>query len=146
MDSYPAATEQQPLAVDRDHHELMEFLFENSSMKQTARHSVKQGLLAGAGAVAGGILLGPLGGLLGGVAGSVLGFLMADDYDGAVQQLAQVQDKERLVRAVHSVLLAAGASAKQFESAEAFRSALLQLAQQRPVREQVWKACLEAIE
>jgi len=149
MDDYPAAEDiPNPLSVETQHHELLEFLVDNDQMKDTAKHSLKQGLWAGGGAVAGGMLFGPAGGLVGGIVGSVVGFFQSDDYEGAVQQILVLEDthKERLVQAVQKVLITAGATARNFESADAFRGALVQFAAQRPVREQVWKACLEAIE
>lgn len=146
-DDYPAA-DPIPGPIDSYHTELMEFLVDNQDMRKAAQHSLRQGLFAGGGAIAGGLLLGPVGGLVGGIAGSVLGFLQADDYDGAVQQLLKLDQahQERLLLGVRTALIAAGASAQQFNSPQAFRSTLIELASTRSVREQVWKACLDCIE
>ena len=88
------------------------------------------------------------GGLVGGITGSIIGFMQADQYDGAVQQLLQLEGarREQLMQAVGGVLKAAGASAIQFESPEAFRGALVELATRRQVRDQLWQACLRAME
>lgn len=147
MDDYPAADDIPDPAVEFQFQELTQFLTNNPEMRTTAKQSIQQGLYAGGGAVVGGMLLGPVGGLVGGVMGSLVGFWTADDYDGAVQQILLVRGsrKERLVQEVHRVLLQAGATARQFENAQAFRSALVNFASQRAVRDQVWKACLESI-
>lgn len=133
--------------IDDYHTELVEFLAESPSMKHAARSAMKQGLGAAAGATMGGLLLGPVGGLLGGIVGSVAGFMAVDDYDGVVQQIVKLQSdakKERLIRGVRQVLVKAGAAMPT--SATAFRGALVELAQQRDVREQVWKLCMEAVD
>ena len=133
--------------IDGQHRELMAFLMDNPQMRSTARHSLKQGLWAGGGAVAGGLVLGPLGGLLGGIAGSLVGFVKSDPYDGIVQQLGGLDGprKERLIRAVRTTLVTAGATAAQFQTTGAFRGALVELATRKQVRDQVWKACVEAV-
>jgi hypothetical protein len=149
MDDYPASEAiPDPARVDFQHHELIEFLMDNTEMKKAAKHSLKQGLFAGGGAVAGGMLLGPVGGLIGGVAGSLVGFFQSDNYDGAVQQIIQLEGarKDRIVQEVGKVLMTAGATAKQFETADAFRAALVQFASQRNVRDQVWKVCQQVVE
>jgi hypothetical protein len=89
-----------------------------------------------------------LGGLIGGVAGSLMGFLQSDNYDGALTQIIQLEGarKDRIVQEVGKVLMTAGATAKQFETADAFRAALVQFASQRNVREQVWNACVQVVE
>jgi len=117
-------------------------------MRKTARSAVKQAAWSGGGAVLGGLLLGPIGGLVGGISGSVIGFMQADNYDGIVQQMLQLEGdrRERLVQAVGGVLTAAGATASQFESPEAFRGALVDLASQRQIRDKLWQACLCAME
>jgi hypothetical protein len=95
----------------------------------------------------GGLTLGPVGGLVGGIIGSIAGFLAVDDYDGIVQQIVKIQSeaqKERLIKGVRKVLLTAGAAMPT--SPAAFRGTLVELAQQRGVREQVWKLCMDAVE
>jgi hypothetical protein len=149
MDDYPASEAiPDPARVDFQHHELIEFLMDNTEMRKAAKHSLKQGLFAGGGAVAGGMLLGPVGGLIGGVAGSLVGFFQSDNYDGAVQQIIQLEGtrKDRIVQEVGKVLMTAGATAKQFETPDAFRAALVQFASQRNVRDQVWRACQQVVE
>lgn len=149
MDDYPASEAiPDPARVDFQHHELIEFLMDNTEMKKAAKHSLKQGLFAGGGAVAGGMLLGPLGGLIGGVAGSLVGFFQSDNYDGAVQQIIQLEGtrKDRIVQEVGKVLMTAGATAKHFETADAFRAALVQFASQRNVRDRVWQVCQQVVE
>jgi hypothetical protein len=149
MDDYPASDHiPDPDRVEVEYTELMEFLSNNQDMRKAAKGSLQQSLYAGGGAMAGGMLLGPVGGLIGGVTGSLMGFFRADDYDGAVQQILQLEGarKARLVEQVHKVLLNAGASVQQFESAEAFRATLVEFASQRAVRDQVWRTCLESIQ
>jgi len=149
MDDYPAADPiPDPDRVSFQHHELIEFLTDNSEMRKAAKNSLQQGLFAGGGAVAGGILLGPIGGLVGGVVGSIMGFFHTDDYDGALQQIIKLEGvrKDMLLQAVSKVLVTAGATAQSFETAEAFRMALVQFASQRTVREQVWRACINVVE
>ena len=143
MDDYPAADDIPDL--DTQHHELIEFLTNNHEMRKAAKHSLQQGLFAGAGAVAGGFLLGPIGGLVEGIAGSIVGFSRAEDYDGAIHQILKLETsrKSQLVSEVHQVLRTAGA--QQLNSAEAFKEALVQFASQRAVRDQVWRACLDSI-
>lgn len=143
MDDYPAAEPIPDLAL---HHEtLMDFLVHSDAMRVTAKHALRQGLYAGGGAVAGALVAGPLGGLMGGIAGSVLGFWQTPNYEGILQHLLALDpaQQERLIKAVKVVLLAAGAS--QLQTPQAFQTALLGLASQRHVREQVWNACLEAV-
>ena len=110
--------------------------------------SERQGLLAGSGAVAGGLLLGPVGGLVGGIAGSVVGYFNAPNYNGAIQQIMVLEGHRRdaLVRAVRLSLLHAGANARSFDSPQQFKETLLQFAAQRQVRDQIWKACVDALE
>jgi predicted component of type VI protein secretion system len=88
-----------------------------------------------------------VGGLIGGIAGSIVGFFQADDYSGIVQQLAGLPEerKDVLLSEVRSALTRAGATAKQFESAEAFRGALTEYASQPTVRDQIWRACVHAM-
>lgn len=126
---------------------LTEFLTENDDMKKAAVNSMKQGLLAGGGAVAGGMVLGPIGGLVGGIVGSVVGFAQAPKYQGVVQHVLQLQDgpqKEMLLKQVCTTLVQAGANSN-FQSGTEFKRALVSMAGQRRVREQIWGACLEAM-
>lgn len=148
MDDYPAAEPIPNPSVEFSFQELMEFLQNNNDMRKTGKQSLKQGLMAGGGAVAGGVLFGPVGGLLGGIVGSLAGFLSADDYDGAVQQIMHVNgdSKRKLVEHVYSILKQAGASSSNFDSPEAFRATLVDLAGQQSVRDQVWTACLSSID
>jgi hypothetical protein len=147
-DYYPAAEAiPDPSLMDIQHNELVAFLTGSAEMRKTAKSSIKQSLYAGSGALAGGFFLGPVGGLIGGIAGSVLGFLQADDYDGAVLAICKLEDNRRqvLMKSVGQVLMAAGASAQQFQTSDAFRGALANLAARRDVREQLWNACAEAV-
>jgi len=149
MDSYPAADRiPDPSLAGSQYHELMEFLNNNRDMRKAAKHSMKQGLWAGGGAVAGGLVLGPVGGLIGGIAGSLVGFMQSDNYDGVVQQVLALDRarQERLVQAVSQILKSSGANAQQFESPEAFRAALYEFASKPTVRDQMWRACVAAIE
>ena len=116
-------------------------------MRTAAQGSLKQGLCAAGGAIAGGFVLGPVGGLVGGIGGSIYGFLTADNYDGALVQIMALEkaQQERLMSEVGGVLRAAGASAQQFESPEAFRATLVEfVSSQHQVRDSIWRACLEA--
>mmetsp|Transcript_15524 Transcript_15524/g.21193 ORF Transcript_15524/g.21193 Transcript_15524/m.21193 type:complete len:144 (-) Transcript_15524:598-1029(-) len=129
------------------HGELIRFLTQSEEMRKTARGSLKQSLYAGGGAFAGSMLLGPVGGLAGGVAGSVVGYLKSDDYDGAILEVVKLEGerRERLMKDVGKVMMNAGATAQQLQSAGAFRDALTQFAQQDAVRDGVWKACMHAV-
>jgi len=134
--------------MDNNHRELMEWLTDNPEMRKAAQNSLKQGALAGGAAVAGGLIAGPPGGLIGGILGSIAGFFVADEYDGVVQQMLNMNDtdkKKRLMGQVQRVLLSAGATAKQLESTDAFRNALVEFAGQRNVRDQVWRACMDTL-
>ena len=146
MDDYPAADDVPGPTNEFQYRELMQFLTESGDMRKAAQGSVKQGLCAAGGAIAGGFVLGPLGGLVGGIGGSIYGFLTACDYDGALVQIMKLEaeQQKRLMSDVGGVLRAAGASAQQFESPEAFRSTLAEFAAQSSVRDQIWKACIEA--
>jgi hypothetical protein len=128
--------------------ELVRFLTDSHDMRMAAKSSLKAGLWAGGGAVGGAFLFGPLGGLIGGVTGSIIGFFRSDDYDGAVSQIMKLdEDHQRaLMKEVGVVLMAAGASAREFQTAEAFHSALVRLAAQESVRNGIWQACLHSIE
>ena len=147
MDDYPAAEAiPDPAATEFQYRELMQFLTESREMRQAAKGSLKQGLCAAGGAIAGGFVLGPVGGLVGGIGGSIYGFLTAGDYDGALVQILALENEqqERLMSDVGGVLRAAGAGAQQFESPEAFRATLMEFASQGAVRDQIWRACIQA--
>jgi hypothetical protein len=133
--------------IDAQHSELVEFLLHSAEMRKTAKNSLKAGLYAGGGALAGALCLGPLGGLLGGVCGSIVGYVQSDPYDGVLSQVTALDPykKERLVADVRGVLAKAGVAAVQFQTADAFRGALVEMAQRREVRDQVWKACVAAV-
>lgn len=148
MDDYPAAEDVPNIGTEGQFHELMAFMTESREMRHAAKNSIKQGLSAGAGAIAGGFILGPLGGLIGGIAGSIYGFMTTGDYDGALVQIMKLErdQQERLMKDVGNVLKAAGATAQQFESAEAFRATLAEFASQPGVRDGIWRACIEATE
>jgi len=146
MDDYPASDDVPPPHAEFQYRELMQFLTESGDMRRAAQGSVKQGLCAAGGAIAGGFVLGPVGGLVGGIAGSIYGFLTTSDYDGAVQQILKLEGEQQtaLMQDVGGVLRAAGATAQQFESPEAFRATLVDFASQAQVRDQIWRACVEA--
>ena len=144
MDDYPTDNDE---VLNGQHRVVIDFLTNSQEMRQTAKSSLKQSMYAGGGALAGGFILGPVGGLVGGIAGSVAGFLHADDYDGAVLAMSKLEGarKDALLKGVGAVLMAAGATARQFESAEAFQSALKEFAAQPAVRQQIWNACRNAV-
>jgi hypothetical protein len=129
---------------------LLDFLRDNDGIRAAASGSMKQGLLAGGGAVTGGLLLGPIGGLVGGVVGSVAGLYYAQkhSYRGVLQHIGELEpvERQRLVTAVQQTLLHAGANARSFDSPQQFKTVLLEMADQRVVRDQIWKACIEALE
>lgn len=132
---------------EQQHRELMEFLTNNSQMRETARNALKQGMWAGAGAVAGGLLLGPIGGLVGGIGGSVIGFIRADEYNGVVEHLGQLPESQRthLVRSVGKVLVNAGADGSELTTPGVFQTRLVEFASRGPVRDQIWKTCMEVM-
>jgi len=134
--------------MEENYGTLLEFLTDNPEMKKAAVHSLRQGLMAGGGAVAGGLLLGPVGGLVGGVVGSLVGFAQAPNYEGMVQNIRHLERgrQEHLMSQVKVALLAAGATAKSMESTDQFKQVLVQYAAQAPVRDQIWKACVEALD
>ncbi|CAB9518847.1 expressed unknown protein [Seminavis robusta] len=147
MDDYPAAEAiPDPAATEFQYRELMQFLTDSRDMRKAATGSVKQGLCAAGGAIAGGFVLGPAGGLVGGIGGSIYGFLTADNYDGALQQIMALEQEQqaKLMTDVGGVLRAAGATAQQFDSPEAFRATLMEFAAQPAVRDQIWRSCIEA--
>lgn len=77
--------------------ELMSFLSESHSMRETAKSAVKQSLYAASGAFAGSFIGGPLGGLLGGIAGSVIGYVKSDNFDGAIVALTKLESARQKV-------------------------------------------------
>lgn len=96
--SYPAAD---PIPdPELSYQELVDYLQHSPNVRAAAQHSLRQGLWAGGTAVGGGLLFGPVGGLIGGIAGSVVGFAQADDYDGIVAQVGQLDGdhQRRLVQ------------------------------------------------
>lgn len=132
---------------EQQHRELMDFLTNNSQMRETARNALKQALWSGGAAVAGGMLLGPIGGLVGGIAGSVVGFMQSNPYDGIVQHLGQlpVEHRGKLVQSVGKVLVDAGASPAELSAPGAFQAKLRDLASRGPVREHIWRACMDVM-
>ena len=133
--------------AEQQHGELMEFLTNNAQMRETARNALKQGLWAGTAAIAGGLLMGPIGGLVGGIGGSVVGFLRADEYNGVVQQLGELPERQRghLVQTVGKVLIEAGASPSELTTPGVFQARLVEFASRRPIRDQIWRACMEVM-
>ena len=148
MDSYPASDPiPDPNLVDAQYSELVHFLTNSTEMRNTAKSSIKQSLYAGSGALAGGFMLGPIGGLMGGIAGSLVGFVQADQYDGALLAICKLQgdQKQVLMTSVGSVLMTAGATAQQFETVEAFRDSLVELASHPTVRRELWNVCRQVV-
>jgi len=142
------------MSPDHDHdrenphyRELLNFL-SDSSMKDTAKSSVKQSIYAASGAFMGSFMGGPVGGLIGGVAGSVVGYVRADDYDGAILALTELESEKqkRLVNEVVTILKASGATFATVQSIDvnSFRETLYNLAQQEHVRNGIWNACLQS--
>lgn len=82
---------------ERYYEELMSFMSESSSMRETAKSAVKQSLFSAGGAFAGSFLGGPVGGLIGGVAGSLIGYIKSDDYDGLIIALTKIETERRTV-------------------------------------------------
>ena len=147
MDDYGSNDEAIP-NMDENYGTLMEFLTDNPEMKKAAVHSLRQGLMAGGGAVVGGLILGPVGGLVGGIAGSLMGYLQSPNYEGMVQNIRHLEQsrQEHLLSQVKVVLMAAGATATSLQSTDQFKQVLVQYATQAPVRDQIWKACVQALE
>jgi hypothetical protein len=148
MDDYPASDPiPEPNLVDAQYSELVHFLTNSREMRKSAKSSIKQSLYAGSGALAGGFLLGPIGGLVGGIAGSLVGFVQADEYDGALLAICKLEGarKQVLMQSVGSVLMTAGATAQQFETVEAFKNSLLELASHPNVRRELWNVCRQAV-
>jgi hypothetical protein len=148
MDNYAAADPiPEPNLVDAQYSELVHFLTNSREMRQTAKSSIQQSLYAGSGALMGGFIFGPVGGLVGGMVGSLVGFAKADAYDGALLAICQLQGDQQqvLMKSVGSVLIAAGATAQQFETVDAFRDSLVELASQPHVRRELWNVCRQAV-
>jgi hypothetical protein len=155
MDSYEGDGDPIPDMDEREQQQqcsetLVDFLLHNPDMRTTARGSLRQGLMAGGGAVLGGILLGPVGGLVGGIAGSVVGYVQGNgnSYDGVVVQIQKLPEarQRRLVEQVRASLLTAGAGARGMSTSAELQATLVQFASQSQVRDEIWKACLEAME
>jgi hypothetical protein len=92
--------------------------------------------------------LGPVGGLVGGIAGSLMGYLQSPNYEGMVQNIRHLEQsrQEHLLSQVKVVLMTAGATATSLQSTDQFKQVLVQYATQAPVRDQIWKACVQALE
>lgn len=60
-------------------------------------------------------------------------------------KLDETQKKVLLTR-ISQVLIAAGASAQQLTSPNAFRQALVTFASQPSVREDIWNACVQSLQ
>jgi len=144
MDNHPPPIDD----PDSLHHELMHFLSGNREMRKTAHNAIKHGIWAGSGAITGAMVGGPLGGALGGVAGSIIGYFHADEYDGVVKQLRNLDEshRQRLLRQVGGVLMSAGASNEAFTSSQDFREALSEFAEEGCVRDGLWRVCAEAVQ
>lgn len=147
MDDYGSNEDTIP-NMEENYGTLMEFLTDNPEMKKAAVHSLRQGLMAGGGAVVGGLILGPVGGLVGGIAGSLVGYFQAPNYEGMVQNIRHLEKsrQDQLMSQVKVVLLAAGATATSMQNTDQFKQVLVQYAAQAPVRDQIWKACVQALE
>lgn len=127
---------------------LTDFLKNNDDMKKTAANSIKQAMFAAGGTLVGSVLLGPVGGLVGAIVGGAVGFARAPHYNGVVQHILQLPDGERkqaLLKDVCNTLVSAGAKAN-IRSADDFQRALVQFATQGQVRDQIWTACVHALE
>eukprot|EP00980_Cylindrotheca_fusiformis_P007241 scaffold1525_cov142-Cylindrotheca_fusiformis.AAC.41 len=149
MDDYPAADPiPDPSNTRMQHEELMDFLQNSSDMRKAAKSSMKQALYAGGAALMGGFLLGPIGGMVGGVAGSIVGYFKADNYDGAVMCLNELEPEQKklLVKRVGQVLVAAGATTSQLSTQTAFRDTLVNLCSSPGVRDDVWNACVQTLQ
>lgn len=132
---------------ERYYEELMSFMSESSSMRETAKSAVKQSLFSAGGAFAGSFLGGPVGGLIGGVAGSLIGYIKSDDYDGLIIALTKIETERRtkLMKEVFQVLQTAGGSFQRIqENPEAFKHELYRLAELDAVRNGIWNACLHS--
>jgi hypothetical protein len=124
---------------------IIEFLMDTPEMRKSAKHIHKHALFAGGGMAVGQMLLGPLGGMI----AEFLEIWSDSSRRNRVvlcRKLNEGTRKDRIVQEVGKVLMTAGATAKQFETADAFRAALVQLASQRNGCDQVWKVCQEVVE
>lgn len=130
------------------HNELVHFLTRSPEMRKTAQRALKQATYAGAGVLVGGLTMGPFGGLLGGLCGSFWGYAKSENYKGAISQIRKLdkEQRKRLLRDVGAVLLAAGATVPQLATAQTFRTALVTLAAQEPVRDAIWQACFQSVQ
>jgi hypothetical protein len=148
-DSIPNMDDEEYYSHRNEHYQtVMNFLQSNDRMKQTAIKSLRQGLICGGSAVVGGLMLGPVGGLVGGVLGSIYSYTTTPQYDGIVQQMIHMEDttkRDELLRSVRLCLLHAGANTNNFKSPRDFQKTLLEFAEQREVRDQIWKACMATI-
>lgn len=146
MDDIPDVDSDRFASSDAHYSELMRFLSESHSMRETAKSSVKQSLFAASGAFAGSFIGGPVGGLVGGIAGSIIGFIQSDDYDGAIVSLTRLESerKQRLMKEVFILLKTAGATYQTLDNAQAFRDSLYSFAEQEHVRNGIWNACLNS--
>ena len=99
MDDIPDIPTDESFFTNENYYsELMRFLSESPSMRQTAKSSIKQSLFSASGAFAGSFVGGPVGGLVGGIVGSLVGFIKSDDYDGAVVALTRLESERQKVR------------------------------------------------
>lgn len=149
MDDYPAGDPiPDPNVFQIQHKELVDYLSSSREMRQTAKSSFKQAAYAGGGALAGGFLLGPIGGMVGGICGSIIGFIQSDNYDGALLAICKLEEpqKKALMTRVGQVLIAAGATAQNMNSPNAFRETLISFASQKQVREDLWNACVQSLQ
>jgi hypothetical protein len=135
--------------TNHEHYQVvMEFLQNNDRMKHTAINSLRQGLICGSSAVIGGIVLGPIGGLVGGIIGSIYSYTSTPHYDGIVQQMIHmddVQKRNQLLNSIRLCLLHSGANVTNLLSTADFRNVLYEYTEKREVRDQIWKACMDAI-
>ena len=128
---------------------ILDFLRNNTSMKQTAIKSLRQGMITGSSVIVGSVLFGPIGGLVTGIGSSIYNYTTTPHYDGIIQQMVQMNDIQKRNQLLHSVrlcLLHAGANHKNFmTNKEQFQQTLYQYTEQREVRDQIWNACMAAI-
>jgi uncharacterized membrane protein len=104
MDDIPNIPTDESSAYDRYssneayYTELMSFLSESNSMRDTAKSAVKQSLYAASGAFTGSFIAGPVGGLIGGITGSIIGYAKSDNFDGAIVALTKLEASRQKVR------------------------------------------------
>ncbi|CAL2050374.1 unnamed protein product [Caenorhabditis brenneri] len=65
------------------------------TVSRTAKGIAKQAGFAVGGSVVGGIILGPPGAALGTVIGAGIGLAVSDDYDGVLQHVLKMSDREK---------------------------------------------------